>query len=154
MDTELVLFVVIGVVVVGFVGRLILLSGRRYLGTSAPSSGSAATMIAVLFHLVALGMVALFAVIPVGDNLPQRFLIRMGLLLIMLAVIFGIVLVLLSRKREEAMAAEVIEIAGHDHDSRFDVTVEPVQVRGEQPARGWSAEAGTAMGQPENEQSL
>lgn len=109
MDTEHVVFLIVGVIVVFAVGQLMVHSGRRYVAHGQPaqrSAASAANLVGVLFHLVTLGLVALLSVLPLGGPAEQRFLLRLGLLLIVLAVVYGITLSLLNRRREEALVAE------------------------------------------------
>jgi protein-S-isoprenylcysteine O-methyltransferase Ste14 len=164
MDNERVLFLVIGVVIVVAVGQLLAMSGRRYLANSAPnereSSSSAATLVAVLFHLVTLGIVALLTVVSFGGSPEQGLLLRLGVLLIALALVFGVTLTLLSRRRQEALATEI-------DNGRVVVTEEPrvatVRVRPADDAEDTNVEpwnhpmdpnAGTAMGQPYQDRSL
>jgi hypothetical protein len=111
MDTGHILFLVVGIVVVLVVGQLLVHSGGKYLARSAPSEGEsarpAATLVAVLFHLFALGIVVLITVLPIGNSVAQAFLLRIGLLLVLLAVLYGVTLTQLGRRREEAIIAEV-----------------------------------------------
>lgn len=132
MDSGSVIFLVIGVVIVVAVGQLLAMSGRRYLTAAAPgerkSSGSAATLVAVLFHLVTLGVVALLAVIPFGGSPEERLLLRLGVLLIVLALVFGSTLSLLGRRRQEALATEIDAGRVPGDDQRSGIRVQPVIV--------------------------
>lgn len=111
MNSEQVLFIVVGVVVVFAVGQLLMHSGRRYLAGSAPgeraSAGPAASLVAALFHLLTLGVVALVSVLSVGSDVVTRFLVQVGVLLVVLAGVYAVALVQINRRREEALAAEV-----------------------------------------------
>ena len=110
MDTERIVFLIVAVIVVFLVGQLIVQSGRRYLAAgSARRAGAAsgANLVAVLFHLATLGLVALISVVPLGGPADQRFLVRLGILLLVLAVVYGITLALLNRRRDEVLVAEV-----------------------------------------------
>lgn len=109
MDSERILFLVVGVAVVIVVGRLTIHSGRHYVADAARRRGAAsgANLVAVLFHLATLGVVALIAVLPLGGAADQRFLVRTGILLLILAAVYGITLALLNRRREQAMVTEV-----------------------------------------------
>jgi hypothetical protein len=117
MNTEQVLFIVVGIVIVVGVGQLLIRSGRRYLAGSVPgeraSAGPAANLVAVLFHLLTLGIVALISVLAIGSDLTTRFLVQVGLLLVVLAGVYAIALVQINRRREEALVAEV---EAHDPD--------------------------------------
>ncbi|HWC79619.1 MAG TPA: hypothetical protein VG756_06610 [Pseudonocardiaceae bacterium] len=116
MDSEHILFLVVGVVVVVAVGRLITHSGRSYVGRgqSAPGAASGANLVAVLFHLVGLGLVALLAVPSFGGPTDVRFLIRLGVLLLVIAAVYGITLTMLNRRRDEVLATELEAQPRHD----------------------------------------
>lgn len=160
VDNERIVFLVIGVVIVAVVGRLLVLSGRRYLTNSAPaegeSAGSAATLLAVLFHLLTLGIVALLAVVPVGSSGQQGLLIRVGVLLVVLALIYGAVLALLSRRRQEAIIAEIESERVRGNEVHTGIRVEPVDPAdvGEAWRHPMNPNAGTATGQPRPDRSL
>ena len=110
MDNERVLFIVVGVVIVIAVGQLLINSGRRYLARSVPgeraSAGPAANLVAVLFHLLTLGVVALISVLGVGSTPQTRFLIQFGVLLVVLAGIYSVALLQINRRREDALVAD------------------------------------------------
>ena len=111
MDNERVLFIVVGVVIVFAVGQLLVRSGGRYLAGAVPaeraSAGPAASLVAVLFHLLTLGIVALISVSSWGSSPETRFLTQVGILLVVLAGVYAIALSLINRRRDEALAAEV-----------------------------------------------
>ncbi len=110
MDSERVLFIVVGVVVIIAVGQLLIRSGRRYLAGAVPaeraSAGPAASLVAALFHILCLGLVALISVLSVGSDPQTRFLVQLGILLVILAGVYGVALVQINRRRDEALAAE------------------------------------------------
>jgi protein-S-isoprenylcysteine O-methyltransferase Ste14 len=105
-------FLLAGVIVVAVVGRALAFSGRRYLarsvegGRERQSAGSAAALVSVLFHLLTLGFVALMAAIPFGGSDIQAFLVRIGLLLILVALSYWGALTMLNRRREAAMVSD------------------------------------------------
>lgn len=111
MDSERLLFILVGVVIVFAVGQLLVRSGRRYLAGAAPgekaSAGPAANLVAVLFHLLTLGIVALLAVLDLGSTTETRFLVQLGIFLVVLAAVYSIALMLINRRRDEALAVEV-----------------------------------------------
>jgi hypothetical protein len=124
MDSERLLFLVVGVVIVFAVGQLLVRSGGRYLAGSVPAeraaAGPAASLVAVLFHLLTLGLVALISVAPWGSSAETRFLIQLGVLLVVLAAVYAVALSLINRRRDEALAAEVDlhgEIREHELDN-------------------------------------
>jgi hypothetical protein len=110
MDNERALFIVVGVVIVIAVGQLLIRSGRRYLAGSVPgeraSAGPAASLVAVLFHLLTLGIIALISVFDVGSTPETRFLIQFGILLVVLAGIYSVALAQINRRREDALVAD------------------------------------------------
>jgi hypothetical protein len=111
MDSERLLFLVVGVVIVFAVGQLLVRSGGRYLAGSVPgeraAAGPAANLVAVLFHLLTLGIVALISVTTWGASRETRFLIQLGIFLVVLAAVYAIALSLINRRRDEALATEV-----------------------------------------------
>jgi hypothetical protein len=154
VDNERVIFLVIGVLIVVAVGQLLVMSGRRYLANAAPSerqsSSSAATLVAVLFHLMTLGIVALLAVIPVGGSAGDGLLLRLGVLLIALAAIFGVTMMLLSRRRQEALATEIETAHLVADDPRTRTRVTPVD---HERVESWRDPADTPIGQPYQDRS-
>src|SRR6201999_1367538 len=110
MDSERLLFIVVGVVVVFAIGQLLIRGGRRFLAGSVPaeraSAGPAASLVAALFHILCLGLVALISVLSVGSDPQTRFLVQLGILLVILAGVYGVALVQINRRRDEALAAE------------------------------------------------
>ena len=168
MDTEHVAFLIVGVVIVFLVGQLLIGAGRRYLARSAPSEGGAAapaaTLLAVLFHLLTLGIVALIAVAPIGGGPTTEFLVQAGILLIALAIIYAIALNLLGRQRDEAMVAEFEHRAQLPNEPRLTVRPKVDYDNGELGQRHYGSgipsntpmdpATGTAMGQPDNQDAL
>jgi hypothetical protein len=109
VDTGTLYYLLAGVVAVVVVGRLLAYSGKRYLtdASSGPGqAGSVAALVSVLFHLVTLGMVALFAAIPFGDDPNRTFLIRIGLVLILVGIAYAIALRMLTRRKQEAVVSD------------------------------------------------
>jgi hypothetical protein len=169
MDSEHVGFVIVAVVVVIGVGQLLIASGRRYLANAVPSEGAAAapaaTLLAVLFHLLTFGIVALIAALPFGGSTTQIFLVQTAILLIALAVVYGVALRMLGRQREEALAAD-IETRGRSDDRQVNLRVVPKvdydngEYGQRQYGNGIPADApmdpgaGTAMGQPRNDRAM
>jgi hypothetical protein len=116
VDSERVLFIVVGVVIVFAVGQLLIRGGRRYLAGSAPTeraaAGPAASLVAVGFHLLTLGVVVLLSVVSLGSDAQTRFLLQLGVFLVVLAAVYGLALVLINRRREDALVA--VEVERHD----------------------------------------
>lgn len=122
MDTNAyVAFLVVGIVMVVIDGQIIYQSGKRYLENAKGNPGAEASMtrlIAVLFHLVVLGALALLSTIhfPGGSSLPS-VVGRLGVMLLVIAAAHAISISVLARMREEQ--------AVEDYNSR----VQPEQVR-------------------------
>lgn len=123
MDTATVYYLVAGVIAIAVVGRLLALSGKRYLAGAQDATrereaaGSAAMLVSMLFHLVTLGLAALLAAIPFGGGQTQVFLVRIGVLLILVAVAYAIALRMLTRrKQEEVVAGYDAQVREHRHE--------------------------------------
>jgi hypothetical protein len=170
VDSEHVAFLIVGVVVVFLVGQLLISAGRRYLARSTHQdeggpAAPAATLLAVLFHLLTLGILAVITVLPIGGSSTTKFLIQSAILLIALAIIYGIALSLLGNRRDEALVAE-LETRAHLPNESARLTVRP-RVDYDNGEYGHSQfgngvpndvpmdpASGTAMGQPRNEDAL
>lgn len=109
MDTNAyVTFLVVGMLLIAIDGQVIYHSGKRYLNKGDKDAGrSMASLVAVLFHLAVLGMLALISTIgfPGGSSLPG-VIGRLGVLMLVLALAHGITVGVLTRMREE----QVVEI--------------------------------------------
>lgn len=163
MDTGDVVFLALGVVVVGIVGRLLIYSGSQYLDTgdsedSGRGSGSMAVLVAVVFHLVTLGLLALVAVLPVGNTEAHTFLIRLGILLIVLGVVYAATLGILARGREEAVAEAALadKRTGHRRHGGYggfpDSDYPSTSITGADYP-GYHDTSGTALGPPDSTRS-
>ncbi|MEV0073779.1 MULTISPECIES: hypothetical protein [unclassified Amycolatopsis] len=112
MSTEAyVSFLAIGVVLVLIDGQVIYRSGRGYLESSYgdPAAGASMTrLVTVLFHLVTLGLLALLSTIPLGDSDLPGVVGRVGVLLLVLAIVHAITLTVLGRIRGEQVGEAVV----------------------------------------------
>lgn len=112
MDTNAyVAFLVVGILMVVIDGQIIYHSGKRYLENAQGDTEAGASMsrlTAVLFHLVALGVLALLSTIdfPGGSSLPG-VVGRLGVMLLVLALVHGIALAMLARRREEQVVEDI-----------------------------------------------
>lgn len=103
-------FIATGIVIVAVVGRLLAYSGRRYVGGAGgagKNAGSIATLVSVVFHLVTLGLVALLTAIPVSTG-PRGYLIKVGLLCLLLGLIYAAAVGVLARRREVAVTESAL----------------------------------------------
>lgn len=97
-------FLIIGIALVAIDGHLIYRSAVRYLTNSYTERSSATSMarlVSVLFHLVVLGVLALVSVIDIdaGGQL-QTVVLRVGVLLLILAIAHGLTITILNRMRD------------------------------------------------------
>lgn len=103
-DTSYIMFLLLGIALVLVDGQIIYRSGRRYLADSYADPGSAKSMarlVAVLFHFAVLGVVALVSTVEFGgDTTAETVVIRLGVVLLLLAVAHGIAIKVLTRMRD------------------------------------------------------
>jgi hypothetical protein len=130
MDTNsYISFLVLGVVLVAIDGQIIYRSGRRYLEHSygeAEASASMTRLVAVLFHLVVLGVLMLISTIDVGGTPTEGVVIRLGVVLLLLAVAHGLTIAILARIRDRQMQEHLAdEMAGHPLRNEQQTIVKP-----------------------------
>jgi hypothetical protein len=104
-------FLLVGVLLVVVDGQVIYRSGKRYLEGSYgdPAAGaSMARMIAVLFHLAVLGLLALLSTINIGGSTIQGVVGRLGVLLLVLAIAHALTLGILSRIRDAQVDETIV----------------------------------------------
>ncbi|MGH3925539.1 MAG: hypothetical protein ACRDS9_19910 [Pseudonocardiaceae bacterium] len=110
-------FLIVGVVLIVIDGQLIARSGRGYL-QEAYESGAGSSLnklVAALFYLVMLGLLALISLIDVDTGLPIRdVVVKLGVLLLVLAVAHAVTIAILLRIRdrrwqEQVMTEEITE---------------------------------------------
>ncbi|OXM72047.1 MULTISPECIES: hypothetical protein [Amycolatopsis] len=112
MDTNAyVAFLVIGALIVLVDGQFVYHSGKRYLANGQGESESGASMarlVAVLFHIATLGVLALISTIDFpGGTTPTAIVGRVGVFLLVLALAHGITIAVLSRQREEQVVEQI-----------------------------------------------
>lgn len=103
-DSAYLAFLLLGVVLVAADAVIIYRSGLRYLADSyadTASSKSMARLVTTLFTLAVLGVLALISTISVGgDSAVQSVVVRLGIVLIVLAIAHGIAIKVLTRLRD------------------------------------------------------
>ncbi|MGH3934505.1 MAG: hypothetical protein ACRDS1_05940 [Pseudonocardiaceae bacterium] len=110
-------FLILGVLLIFIDGQLIARSGRGYLQKAyeAGEGSSLNKLVAALFYLVMLGLLALISLINVDTGLPLRdVVVKLGVLLLVLAVAHAVTIAILLRIRdrrwqEQVMTEEIIE---------------------------------------------
>ncbi|WP_410657234.1 hypothetical protein [Amycolatopsis sp. lyj-112] len=112
-DNELPGFLIIGLIFVVADGQILYRGARRYLSgpNGGEGSGSMAWMVVMVFHLVAMGVLALLSVVgPEWSGSTSALVGRLGVFLLLLAVAHGITLAVLSRRRQD----DVVGTRFHD----------------------------------------
>ncbi|PZS36953.1 MAG: hypothetical protein DLM62_21135 [Pseudonocardiales bacterium] len=124
-------FLLIGILLVLVDGQILYRGGLGYLRKAYPADSARSVMqlVAVLFHLVVLGFLALISTLDVATGMPIRDLVvKWGVVLLGLAAAHGLTMAILvtmrNRRREEQLEDE---IAGdHSGTSAREATVYPV----------------------------
>jgi hypothetical protein len=98
------------------VGRLLVVAGEPFLQEvfeDRKVTRSVNLLLSVLFHLVTLGVLAIVSVIDLGpdpDTQPiQRFIARLGVVLLLLGIAYGISMLVLIRVRAARRASQISE---------------------------------------------
>ncbi len=95
------------------VGRLLVNAGEPFLQDvfqDRAVTRSVNLLLSVLFHLITLGVLAIVSVVNLGTGDPvQTFVARLGVVLLILGVAYGISMLVLIRVRERRRAAQVSE---------------------------------------------
>jgi hypothetical protein len=119
MDTNsYVTFLLIGVLLILVDGQILYRSGRGYLQKvyQSDSARSVMQLVAVLFHLVVLGMLALISTIDVTTEMSIRALVgRLGVVLLALAAAHGLTMAILVRVRERRREEQIEDEIVADH---------------------------------------
>lgn len=117
------------------VGRLLVTAGEPFLQEvfeDRSVSRSVNLLLSVLFHLITLGVLALVSVVDLGGGEPlQTFVARLGVVLLILGIAYGISMLVLIRIRERRRAAQVSEhvqerLAERGAEGTPQVTTRPV----------------------------
>ncbi|PRX45472.1 hypothetical protein B0I33_109135 [Prauserella shujinwangii] len=112
MTTDIYLwFLGIGVAIIVADGFFLYHSGKRYLAAADGEGGETAMsrLIAVLFHIVMFGILALLSVFDFdfGDGASMRALVgNLGVLLLVLAIVHGVTIAALSNVHDNQVAED------------------------------------------------
>ncbi|MCK2243390.1 MULTISPECIES: hypothetical protein [unclassified Crossiella] len=143
MDENLngyVAFLVLGVILVLVDGQLILRSGKAYLQQGYRDQEAAASMarlVAVLFHLVVLGLFMIISTMEVQvGGMVQTVITKLGIVLLLLGLMHGVTMAILNRirarQREQVMADEMNERIEERHaQQNSGQTYPPVPAQGQ-----------------------
>lgn len=95
------------------VGRLLVTAGEPFLQEvfeDRSVTRSVNLLLSVLFYLITLGVLAIISVIDLDmGNVVQTFVVRLGVVLLILGVAYGISMLVLIRVRERRRAAQISE---------------------------------------------
>jgi hypothetical protein len=120
MDQSYAVFLLLGIVLVVIDGQLIYFSGRGYLtkayGSNAESARSMNRLVAVLFHLVVFGLLALISTIDVDTGDPvQDVVFKLGIVLLLLALAHGATMAILGRIRDRQLQQALVDEMAEEH---------------------------------------
>jgi hypothetical protein len=95
------------------VGRLLVTAGEPFLQEvfqDRSVTRSVNLLLSVLFHLITLGVLAIISVVEIGGQEPlQRFVVKLGIVLLVLGIAYGISMLVLIRVRERRRASQISE---------------------------------------------
>lgn len=105
---------VVAIVLTFLVGRLLVTAGEPFLQEvfqERSVTRSVNLLLSVLFHLITLGVLAIITVVDFASDMEplQQFVVKLGVVLIVLGVAYGISMLVLIRVRERRRAAQISE---------------------------------------------
>lgn len=110
---ELLVLLAIAIGLTFLVGRVLLRAGEPYLEEvfrDHDVASSVNRLLSVLFHLVTLGVLAIISTVDVGrGGTLQNLVTKIGVILLVLGLAYGISMLVLIRIRERRRAAEISE---------------------------------------------
>ncbi len=112
---QYVALLVVAVILTFLVGRLLVRAGEPFLSDvfrDKAVTRSVNLLLSVLFHLITLGVLAIISIVDIGnlqDQPLQSFVLRLGIVLLVLGIAYGISMLVLIRVRERRKAAEISE---------------------------------------------
>lgn|SRR5688572_7239951 len=116
----LLLAVAVGLTVA--VGRILVVAGEPFLREvfhDRAVTRSVNLLLSVLFHLVTLGVLALVSVVDPGiADGAQRVVVRLGVVLLVLGVAYGVCMLVLIRVRERRRAGQLAAEVQHRLDEQ------------------------------------
>ena len=110
---EYITLLVISIVITVAVGRILMMSGQPFLREvfhDEQVTTSVNRLLSVLFHLITIGVLTMISVwsIDVGTQL-QNMVVKLGIVLIVLGVAYGVSMLVLIRVRQQRRADEISE---------------------------------------------
>jgi hypothetical protein len=112
-SAEYITLLVISIVITIGVGRLLVMSGQPFLQEvfqNEKVTTSVNRLLSVLFHLITIGVLTIISVwsIDVGTQL-QNMVVKLGIVLIVLGIAYGVSMLVLIRVRERRRADTISE---------------------------------------------
>ena len=110
---EYITLLVISVAVTLLVGRLLVMSGQPFLQEvfqDEKVTTSVNRLLSVLFHLITIGVLTMISVwtLDIGTQL-QNMVVKIGMVLIVLGIAYGVSMLVLIRIRERRRASQIAE---------------------------------------------
>jgi hypothetical protein len=110
---EYITLLVISIVITVAVGRILMMSGQPFLREvfhDEQVTTSVNRLLSVLFHLITIGVLTMISVwsIDVGTQL-QNMVVKLGIVLIVLGIAYGVSMLVLIRVRERRRADTISE---------------------------------------------
>ena len=109
-NTDYLVFVVLGVVLVLLVGQLLVRAGQVYLEEVFPNrrvASSVSRLLAVLFYLFALGLLGIISTMDVPvEGAAQVVVTKLGVVLLVLGIVYAVAMVVLTRIRSQRRGEE------------------------------------------------
>ena len=131
---EYITLLVISVAITLLVGRLLVMSGQPFLQEvfqDEKVTTSVNRLLSVLFHLITIGVLTMISVwtLDIGTQL-QNMVVKIGMVLIVLGIAYGVSMLVLIRIRERRRAsqiAEEVQLKLSDRGVSTQPTTTPVQ---------------------------
>jgi hypothetical protein len=110
---EYITLLVISIAITLLVGRVLVMSGQPFLQEvfqDEKVTSSVNRLLSVLFHLITIGVLTIISVwtLDVGTQL-QNMVVKIGIVLIVLGIAYGISMLVLIRIRERRRASQISE---------------------------------------------
>lgn len=117
VEAEYVVTLVIAIGLTFLVGRLLVAAGEPFLQEvfgDRKVARSVNLLLSVLFHLITLGVLAIISTVDfdIGNQL-QRVVVKLGVVLLVLGVAYGVSMLVLIQIRERRRAAQISEEVTH-----------------------------------------
>ena len=113
--TQLIVLLIVSVILTFIVGQLLVRAGEPFLSEvfqDKKVTRSVNLLLSVLFYLITLGVLAIISVLDIAnlqDQPLQNFVVRLGIVLLVLGIAYGISMLVLIRVRERRKADAISE---------------------------------------------